>query len=270
MNKRIYQGHFARKRFGQNFLIDQIIINNIVSSFNPKPNQSIVEIGPGLGALTLIISKYTDNMTLVELDRDLAVRLLTHPKLSNKITILQNNAMIIDFTKIYEKMGQRLRIFGNLPYNIATSLMFYLFTYINIIDDMNFMLQKEIVNRLVARPNTKAYGRLSIMTQYYCNIIPILTVPPSAFIPVPKVDSVVVRLVPHQYNPYPICNVDLLNRITTQAFNQRRKIVKNSLNNLFSINNFEQLNIDPNWRAENISIENYCKLANKLAYLTIL
>ncbi|MGP1947034.1 MAG: 16S rRNA (adenine(1518)-N(6)/adenine(1519)-N(6))-dimethyltransferase RsmA [Arsenophonus sp. NC-PG7-MAG3] len=268
MNKRIHEGHFARKRFGQNFLIDPFIINNIVTAFNPKSDQSIVEIGPGLGALTLPMTKNIENITVIELDRNLAARLAAHPVLSAKLTIISNDAMTIDFGAIAKEKSQPLRVFGNLPYNISTHLMFHLFTYTNAIADMNFMLQKEVVNRLVAGPNTKAYGRLSVMAQYYCQIISILAVPPSAFMPAPKVDSAVIRLIPHQRNHYPICDVDLLSRITTQGFNQRRKTIRNSLSDLFSEQDFEQLGIDSNCRAENISVENYCKLASRLAKIT--
>ncbi|MGP1954210.1 MAG: 16S rRNA (adenine(1518)-N(6)/adenine(1519)-N(6))-dimethyltransferase RsmA, partial [Arsenophonus sp. NC-QC1-MAG3] len=187
MNKRIHEGHFARKRFGQNFLTDPFIINNIVAAFNPKSDQSIVEIGPGLGALTLPITKHIENITVIELDRNLAARLAAHPVLSAKLTIISSDAMMIDFGAIAKEKSQPLRVFGNLPYNISTHLMFHLFTYTNAIADMNFMLQKEVVNRLVAGPNTKAYGRLTVMAQYYCQIISILAVPPSAFTPAPKV-----------------------------------------------------------------------------------
>ncbi|MGP1930221.1 MAG: 16S rRNA (adenine(1518)-N(6)/adenine(1519)-N(6))-dimethyltransferase RsmA [Arsenophonus sp. ET-YP4-MAG3] len=264
MNKQIYQGHFARKRFGQNFLVDKFIINNIVTNFNPKYDQIIIEIGPGLGALTLAVSEYVKNMTVIELDRDLAVRLAVHPKLKSKLTIIQKDVMMIDFTMIAKEKGQPIRIFGNLPYNIATSLIFYLFTYVNIISDMNFMLQKEVANRLIAKPNTKEYGHFSIIAQYYFNITHILSVPASAFIPSPKVDSIVVRLAPYEQNNYPTCDVKLLNHITIQAFNQRRKTIRNSLKNLFNVQELEQLGINSNWRAENISIENYCKLAANL------
>ncbi|VAY02173.1 Ribosomal RNA small subunit methyltransferase A [Arsenophonus endosymbiont of Aleurodicus dispersus] len=268
MNKLIHQGHFPRKRFGQNFLTDQFIIDNIVTAFNPKPDQAIVEIGPGLGALTLPVSEHIENMTIIELDHDLTVRLAAHPALSAKLTIIPNDAMTIDFGEIMKEKGQSLRVFGNLPYNISTPLMFHLFTYINVIVDMNFLLQKEVVNRLIARPNTKAYGRLSVMAQYYCQIMPILAVPASAFTPAPKVDSAVVKLISHQRNPYLICDVKLLSRITTQAFNQRRKKIRNSLIDLFTLQDFAQLGIDPNCRAENISVENYCNLARKLAKTT--
>ncbi|MFP3029153.1 MAG: 16S rRNA (adenine(1518)-N(6)/adenine(1519)-N(6))-dimethyltransferase RsmA [Arsenophonus sp.] len=265
MNKLIHEGHFARKRFGQIFLTDRFIIDNIVTAFNPKPNQAIVEIGPGLGALTLPVTKHIENITVIELDRDLAARLASHPALSPKLTIIQNDALTIDFGAIAKEKGQPLRVFANLPYNISTPLIFHLFSYANAIYDINFMLQKEVVNRLVARANTKAYGRLSVMAQYYCQIIPILSVPSSAFTPAPKVDSAVVRLIPHQLNPYPICDVKLLSLVTRQAFNQRRKIIRNSLSYLFGEDDFKQLGIDLNYRAENISVENYCNLARRLA-----
>ncbi|MGP1939308.1 MAG: 16S rRNA (adenine(1518)-N(6)/adenine(1519)-N(6))-dimethyltransferase RsmA [Arsenophonus sp. ET-DL9-MAG3] len=261
MNKKIYQGHFARKRFGQNFLIDKFIIDKIIANFNPRSDQTIIEIGPGLGALTLAVSEYVENMTVIELDRDLAARLAAHPKLKSKLTIIQKDVMMIDFSTITKEKGQFIRVFGNLPYNIATSLIFYLFTYINIISDINFMLQKEVANRLIAKQNTKEYGHLSIIAQYYFNITHILSVPASAFIPSPKVDSIVVRLTPYKQNNYPTCDVKLLNRITTQAFNQRRKTIRNSLKDLFNVQKFEKLGIDSNLRAENVSIENYCKLA---------
>lgn len=269
MNKKIYQGHVPRKRFGQNFLTDPFIIDTIVTAFNPKPDQAIVEIGPGLGALTLPISEYVKSMTVIELDRDLASRLAIHPVLKHKLTVIAKDVMIIDFSVIGKKKGQPLRVFGNLPYNILTPLIFHLFSYIDIIADMNFMLQKEIFDRLVAKPNTKTYGRLSVIAQYYCHIIPVLEVPSSAFMPTPKVNSAVVRLIPHQQNPYPICDVNLLSRITAKAFNQRRKMIHNSLSDLFSAQDFKQLSIDLNCRAENISVENYCKLARNLEKISI-
>ena len=156
-------------------------------------------------------------------------------------------------------------MFGNLPYNISTPLMFHLFSYTDAIADMHFMLQKEVVNRLVAGPNSKAYGRLSVMAQYYCQIIPVLEVPPTAFTPPPKVDSAVVRLVPYTTLPHPVKEIRLLSRITTEAFNQRRKTIRNSLGNVFSLEALESLGIDPALRAENISVAQYCQLANYLA-----
>ncbi len=265
MSKLVHQGHLARKRFGQNFLHDDNIIDSIVSAIHPLPDQAIVEIGPGLGALTEPVAERIDRMTVIELDRDLAARLATHPFLQSKLTILQQDAMTVDFAAMSQQLGQPLRVFGNLPYNISTPLMFHLFSYTQAIRDMHFMLQKEVVNRLVAGPDSKAYGRLSVMAQYYCQIIPVLEVPPTSFRPAPKVDSAVVRLVPYAELPYPVSDLGVLARITSQAFNQRRKTVRNSLGNLFTVEQLKDLGIDPIMRAENISVAQYCHLANWLA-----
>ena len=265
MNNRVHQGHFARKRFGQNFLSDQNVIDNIVSAIHPLPGQEMLEIGPGLGALTEPVADRLDHMTVIELDRDLAARLETHPKLGSKLTIYQQDAMTFDFAELAKEKGQSLRVFGNLPYNISTPLMFHLFSYTNAISDMHFMLQKEVVNRLVAGPNSKAYGRLSVMAQYYCHIIPVLEVPPTAFRPAPKVDSAVVRLIPHATIPYPVDDIRILSRLTTEAFNQRRKTIRNSLGHLFTPEQLTELGLDLSMRAENISVEQYCKLANWLS-----
>ncbi|MEX5412238.1 16S rRNA (adenine(1518)-N(6)/adenine(1519)-N(6))-dimethyltransferase RsmA [Atlantibacter hermannii] len=265
MNNRVHQGHLARKRFGQNFLNDQFVIESIVSAIHPQKGQAMVEIGPGLGALTEPVGERLDKMTVIELDRDLAARLQTHPFLAPKLTIYQQDAMTMDFGELSRTLGQPLRVFGNLPYNISTPLMFHLFSYTDAIADMHFMLQKEVVNRLVAGPNSKAYGRLSVMAQYYCQIIPVLEVPPTAFTPPPKVDSAVVRLVPYTTLPHPVKEIRLLSRITTEAFNQRRKTIRNSLGNVFSLEALESQGIDPALRAENISVAQYCQLANYLA-----
>ncbi|SMG47777.1 16S rRNA (adenine(1518)-N(6)/adenine(1519)-N(6))-dimethyltransferase RsmA [Cedecea sp. NFIX57] len=265
MNTRVHQGHLARKRFGQNFLNDQFVIDSIVSAINPQPGQAMVEIGPGLGALTEPVGERMDKLTVIELDRDLAARLQTHPFLAPKLTIYQQDAMTMDFGDLSQKIGQPLRVFGNLPYNISTPLMFHLFSYTDAIADMHFMLQKEVVNRLVAGPNSKAYGRLSVMAQYYCNVIPVLEVPPTAFTPAPKVDSAVVRLVPHATLPHPVKDLRVLSRITTEAFNKRRKTIRNSLGHLFSADVLAELGVDATLRAENISVDQYCKLANYLA-----
>lgn len=265
MNNRVYQGHFARKRFGQNFLTDQFIIDSIVSAIRPKLGEALIEIGPGLGALTEPVSACIDHMTVIELDRDLVARLKERLSFQNKITIYQKDAMTVNFSDMAKKAGQRLRIFANLPYNISTPFMFHLFIYSQAIRDMHFMLQKEVVNRLIASPNNKAYGRLSVMVQYYCNVIPLLEVPPSAFTPEPKVASVVVRLIPHNIMPNLVNNVHMLSCITSHAFNQRRKTIRNSLRNFLTPLELERLDIDASLRAENISISHYCKLANWLS-----
>jgi len=264
MNKRVHQGHFARKRFGQNFLNDPYIIDSIVSAINPRPGEAIVEIGPGLGALTEPVGERLDAMTVIELDRDLAARLQTHPFLGSKLTIFQQDAMAFDFASLAQEKSQPLRVFGNLPYNISTPLMFHLFSYTEAIRDMHFMLQKEVVNRLVAGPGSKAYGRLTVMAQYYCQVIPVLEVPPESFTPAPKVDSAVVRLVPHANIPHPVQDMRALSRVTTEAFGQRRKTLRNSLGHLFSLEALQEMNINPALRAENISVEQYCQLANWL------
>lgn len=262
MNNRVHQGHFARKRFGQNFLHDDYIIESIVAAIQPKADQALVEIGPGLAALTVPVSKYVDHLTVVEIDRDLARRLIDNPLLNNKLTVIEQDALTFDFNELKQQLGKPLRVFGNLPYNISTPLMFHLFEYANIITDMHFMLQKEVVTRLVAAPNSKDYGRLSVMAQYFCQMIPVLEVPPTSFKPAPKVDSAVVKLIPYKEKPYQVNDVKILSRVTTEAFNQRRKTIRNSLSNMFTVEQLVELNIDPNLRAENITVQQYCQLAN--------
>ena len=262
MNNRVHQGHFARKRFGQNFLHDNYIIESIVAAIQPKKGEALVEIGPGLAALTVPVSKLIDHLTVIEIDRDLASRLVENPFLQNKISVIEQDALNFDFNKLSDTLGQPLRVFGNLPYNISTPLMFHLFEYAPIITDMHFMLQKEVVTRLVAAPNSKSYGRLSVMAQYYCQIIPVLEVPPTAFKPAPKVDSAVVKLIPYKEKPYLVNDIKVLSRITTEAFNQRRKTIRNSLSNLFNSEQIAELGIDPNLRAENLTVQQYCLLAN--------
>ena len=265
MNDSVHLGHRARKRFGQNFLNDMFVIDSIVSAINPRKGEAMLEIGPGLAALTEPVARDLDHMTVIEIDRDLAERLRHHPQLKDKLTVREQDAMSADFSAISAELGQKLRVFGNLPYNISTPLMFHLFDYTDSISDMHFMLQKEVVNRLAAGPGSKAYGRLSVMAQYYCQVIPVLEVPPHAFKPAPKVDSAVVRLVPHAQKPFPVKNLRWLSRVTTDAFNQRRKTLRNGLSHLFSVEQLEALGIDPTLRAENITVEQFCRLANWLS-----
>lgn len=268
MNSKTHLGHTARKRFGQNFLHDMNVIADIVSAINPQKGQFLLEIGPGLGALTEPVGELVDQLTVVELDRDLAERLRHHPFLHQKLTVIEQDALRFDFRSYFNGLnlaeGQGARVFGNLPYNISTPLMFHLFKFHDLITDMHFMLQKEVVKRLCAGPNSKAYGRLTIMAQYYCQVMPVLEVPPSAFKPAPKVDSAVVRLIPHKVLPYPVKDLYWLNQVTTRAFNQRRKTLRNALSALFSAEQLESLEIDLNARAENLSIADYARLANWL------
>ncbi len=263
MRNDVHLGHKARKRFGQNFLNDPYIIDGIVSAIHPRPGQNLVEIGPGLGAITEPVGKEVDKFTVIELDRDLAERLRHHPDLASKLTIYEGDAMQFDFTQLV-KPNNKLRIFGNLPYNISTPLMFHLFKYHKEIQDMHFMLQKEVVNRLAAGPGSKAYGRLTVMAQYFCRVVPVLEVPPSAFVPPPKVDSAVVRLVPYEEIPYPATSLKWLERVCREGFNQRRKTVKNSYKNLLSAETLESLGINPTMRPENLTLEQFVDMANWL------
>lgn len=261
MNDKTHLGHTARKRFGQNFLHDDYIIDSIVAAIAPQPDDNIVEIGPGLGALTEPVARKVNCLNVVELDRDLAARLEKHPTLRDKLNITQADAMQFDFGQLV-KGDKQLRVFGNLPYNISTPLMFHLFEFSDKISDMHFMLQKEVVNRLCAGPNCKAYGRLSVMAQYYCNVIPVLEVPPTAFIPAPKVDSAVVRLEPYDTPPFLAKNLKSLNQVCSMAFNQRRKTVRNAWRDLLTEEELTGLNIIITKRAENISVEEYVRVAN--------
>lgn len=263
MRNDVHLGHKARKRFGQNFLNDPYIIDGIVSAINPKPGQNLVEIGPGLGAITEPVGKEVDKFTVIELDRDLAERLRNHHDLGEKLTIHEGDAMRFDFTQLV-KPNNKLRIFGNLPYNISTPLMFHLFEFHKDIQDMHFMLQKEVVNRLAAGPGTKAYGRLTVMAQYFCKVMPVLEVPPSAFVPPPKVDSAVVRLTPYENLPHPVTDLKWLDRVCREGFNQRRKTVRNCYKGLLDSDVLEELGINPSMRPENLTLEQFVSMANWL------
>ncbi len=258
-------GHTARKRFGQNFLHDDYVIDKIVSAINPQDGENLVEIGPGLGALTDPVCERVNHLTVVELDRDLAKRLRHHPFHGDKLTIIEQDALTLDFSSVLANSSQPdepLRVFGNLPYNISTPLMFHLFDFTGDIKDMHFMLQKEVVTRLAAGPGSKNYGRLSVMAQYYCQVMPVLNVPPGAFKPPPKVDSVVVRLVPHATPPVAVKSVTTLERVCAQAFNQRRKTIRNSLKDCLDESEITALGLDPTARAEVLSLADFAAIAN--------
>jgi 16S rRNA (adenine1518-N6/adenine1519-N6)-dimethyltransferase len=257
-----YLGHTARKRFGQSFLHDPFVIDQIVSAIAPESTDNLVEIGPGLGALTEPMCERIDKLTVVELDRDLAEKLRTHPFTVNQLTVIEQDALKYDFSVLAQT--QALRVFGNLPYNISTPLLFHLFGFARFVQDMHFMLQKEVVTRLCASPGSKSYGRLTVMAQYYCKISPVLHVPPQAFKPAPKVDSAVVRLMPHVVAPHLVEDVSLLHQVSTQAFNQRRKTIKNSLKSLLDEHEIIQLDIDPECRAEQLTLSTFADMANYL------
>jgi len=261
MNSKIHLGHQAKKRFGQNFLHDEAVISDIVDAINPEPGENLVEIGPGLGALTEPVIERAKKLTVVELDRDLAERLRHHPFLAPHLTIYETDALNFDFAQLATD-EKPLRIFGNLPYNISTPLIFHLLTFKDKVQDMQFMLQKEVVQRMAAEPHCKAYGRLSIMTQYQCQVIPVMEIGPEAFKPAPKVDSAIVRLVPHSDIKNPVKDIAALNTVCLAAFNQRRKTIRNGFKNLISVAQLEALNIDANLRPENLTLDDYILLAN--------
>ena len=257
-NKNIVQGHQARKRFGQNFLSDNFYIEKIVHSISPSQQDKMVEIGPGLGAITKHLIESVGSLDVVELDRSLIPRLEQEFSEYQHFTIHNHDALKFDFRQLYKE--EKLRIVGNLPYNISTPLIFHLLSQKEVIQDMYFMLQKEVVERICASPGSSQYGRLSVMTQYYCQTQMLFIVPPGAFLPPPKVDSAIVRLEPHQQLPYPVNDEKLLGQIVTSAFGQRRKTLRNSLKNWVNEQQLIDLNINPTERAENISLQQFVSI----------
>ena len=259
----VHNEHKARKRFGQNFLNDEYIINSIVDLINPSNEDVLIEIGPGLGALTRPTLDKVSHLNVIELDKDLVTRLKDDKKLSHKLSIFEADALTFDFSQFYKK-NKKIRVFGNLPYNISTPLIFHLLTFHSLFLDMHFMLQKEVVNRMCAQPNSKAYGRLSVMTQYFCSVTPVLEVPPSSFTPQPKVDSAIVRLLPFDKIAQPTKSIKLLEKVTKIAFSQRRKTIRNSLKSLFEPDELISYGFDLKLRPENLTVEHYIYLSNKL------
>ncbi|MGJ0491118.1 16S rRNA (adenine(1518)-N(6)/adenine(1519)-N(6))-dimethyltransferase RsmA [Methylobacter sp.] len=255
--------HIPRKRFGQNFLHDHRIIYNIISSIQARPGEHWVEIGPGQGALTEPLLKEGVRLDVVELDRDLVALLKEKFKQHDRLRIHSADALKFDFASLADD-SQKLRVIGNLPYNISTPLMFHLLDNASCIQDMHFMLQKEVVDRICAAPGSKKYGRLSVMMQYYCATELLFDVPPESFDPAPQVTSAIVRLIPHQQPPVEVNDVAKLNKVVTQAFSQRRKTLRNSLKTLIAEQDIEALNIDPTLRAEMISLSDFAKLSNLL------
>ena len=255
--------HTPRKRFGQNFLHDHNIIYHILSSLQAKPDEHWVEIGPGMGALTEPLLNLGLRLDVVELDRDLVSLLKDKFKQHANLEIFSADALRFNFSALV-KNNEKLRIIGNLPYNISTPLMFHLLDNAQCIDDMHFMLQKEVVDRICAAPGSKKYGRLSVMMQYYCATELLFDVPPESFDPAPKVMSAIVRLVPHQQPPVEVNDITMLNRVVVQAFSQRRKTLRNSLKKLIEEDAIIALNIDPTLRAEALSLADFAKLSNLL------
>ncbi|MDT8385232.1 MAG: 16S rRNA (adenine(1518)-N(6)/adenine(1519)-N(6))-dimethyltransferase RsmA [Gammaproteobacteria bacterium] len=256
--------HRARKRFGQNFLVDPYIVAGIVAAIHPQTDDHLVEIGPGLGVLTEALLPCVTAMDAIELDRDIIPKLAANCRDKGQLQIHAIDALRFDFASLAGD-GRPLRIVGNLPYNISTPLMFHLLERHEVIKDMHFMLQKEVVDRLAATPNTKSYGRLSVAMQYHCRVESLMDVPPESFSPAPKVHSAVVRLVPYQQPPVAVDNTRVFETLVTQAFSQRRKTLRNTLKPMISAERMEAVGIDPQRRAETLSLQEFATLANAVA-----
>ncbi|AXE97396.1 16S rRNA (adenine(1518)-N(6)/adenine(1519)-N(6))-dimethyltransferase RsmA [Paraburkholderia hospita] len=263
-----HQGHFARKRFGQNFLVDLGIIDSIVDVIRPQRGERMVEIGPGLGALTepLIGRLATPEAPLhaVELDRDLIGRL--KKKFGELLELHEGDALAFDFGAL-AAAGEKptLRIVGNLPYNISSPLLFHLVTFADRVIDQHFMLQNEVVERMVAEPGTKAFSRLSVMLQYRYVIDKLLDVPPESFQPPPKVDSAIVRMIPYAPHELPSVDQKTLGELVTAAFSQRRKMLRNTLSAYRDTVDFEALGFDLQRRAEDVPVAEYVSVAQAVS-----
>ena len=252
--------HLARKRFGQHFLSDRYVVEAIVEAIDPRPGQAVVEIGPGLGAMTWPLLQRCQALTVIELDRDLALRLrdLEHTGLS----VIEADVLKVDFTVLPRPQGQLLRLVGNLPYNISTPILFHLLDTAAHVADQHFMLQKEVAQRMVALPGSKAYGRLSVMLQWRYHIEAVLEVPPQAFSPPPKVDSTVVRMLP--LNSARAQPPALLSELVTVAFSQRRKLLRHTLGRWLEARGVSS-DFDLQRRAEEVPVAQYVELARHAA-----
>ncbi len=258
--------HMPRKRFGQHFLVDQGIIDAIVRAIDPQPGQRVVEIGPGLGALTQPLLERTGELAVIELDRDLATRLRDRPGL----TVLQADVLAVDFSQLAASLGApgsgvavrdraaRLRVVGNLPYNISTPILFHLLEHVAVVEDQHFMLQREVVDRMVAAPDSAAFGRLSVMMQWRYAMEDVLHVPPQSFAPPPRVDSAVVRM--RTRSDAPAVDVALLGSIVQVAFSQRRKLLRHTLGRWLDARAFAGA-FDLQRRAQEVPVQEYVALA---------
>ncbi|MFO7995098.1 MAG: 16S rRNA (adenine(1518)-N(6)/adenine(1519)-N(6))-dimethyltransferase RsmA [Marinobacter sp.] len=256
-------GHQARKRFGQNFLHDPGVIERIIRAINPKPDDALVEIGPGLGALTEEMLAINPDLQVVELDRDLIPVLRTKFFNYPNLRIHQADALKFDFGELVD--DRPLRIIGNLPYNISTPLIFHLLGHSGVVQDMHFMLQKEVVQRLAAVPGDNNYGRLGIMAQYFCRVQPLFEVGPGAFRPAPRVDSAIVRLVPHKTLPHPVKDYKLLQAVVRTAFSARRKTLRKALAGMVTVDQLNSIGINDGLRPENLGLAEYVAIADLLA-----
>ena len=255
--------HKARKRFGQNFLVDERVIGEIVSAIRPLPEDNMVEIGPGLGALTSPLLKILDHLHVVEIDHDIIARLEhDYPAEMAKSKLIVHGGDALEFN--FATLPAPLRIVGNLPYNISSPLLFHFATYAERITDMHFMLQNEVVERMAAEPSTPGYGRLSVMLQYRFRVEKLFDVPPDSFRPVPKVNSAIVRMIPLPANEIAVRNEKLFAAIVRTAFGQRRKTLRNTLRGYLDETDFEKLGINPQLRAENLAVSEFASVSDYL------
>ncbi len=250
--------HIARKRFGQHFLTDSAIIDGIVSAIDPQPGDPMVEIGPGLAALTQPLVERLGRLHVIELDRDLAIRLREHPHLN----VIESDVLRVDFSQLASTLNTtKLRVVGNLPYNISSPILFHLLTHVDVVQDQHFMLQKEVIDRMVATPASGDYGRLSVMLQWRYDMENVLFVPPESFDPPPRVDSAVVRMVPLAEPP--AINVTLMEEMVKVAFSQRRKLLRHTLGRWLEARQFTGA-FDVQRRAEEVPVAEYVALVQSL------
>ena len=263
--------HIARKRFGQNFLTDQTVLHDIIGAIAPRPDDLMVEIGPGLGAMTRLLLASVQRLHVVELDRDLVER-LTRQYDPARLIVHSGDALAFDFASLLSADGvpsapgqlpaRPLRVVGNLPYNISSPLLFRLADFADIVHDQHFMLQKEVVERMVAEPGSKVYGRLSVMLQWRYRMTMLMVVPPTAFDPPPKVESAIVRMIPLEQRL--ACDQALLEQVVAQAFSQRRKVLRNCLSGLLTPEQISAAGVDPQARAETVPVAGFVELARTL------
>ncbi|KAG0194345.1 hypothetical protein DFQ28_000591 [Apophysomyces sp. BC1034] len=264
MINRQHQGHFARKRFGQNFLVDTSVIDAIVDAIGPQRTDRLVEIGPGLGALTMPLLERVDTLHAVELDRDLIARL--QQRFGSRLVLHAGDALAFDFASLADpaREGASIRMVGNLPYNISSPLLFHLASFAEHVIDQHFMLQDEVVERMIAEPGSKDYSRLSVMLQYRYAMDKLIEVPPASFQPAPKVISAVVRMIPHAASELPPVDLACLGEVVTAAFSQRRKMLRNTLAAYRGRVDFDALGFDLARRAEDVPVLEYVRLAQRI------
>ncbi len=252
-----------KKSFGQHFLHERGVIDKIVLAIDPQPGDAIVEIGPGQGALTLPLLAKHGALTAIEFDRDLLTPLAAAAREVGDLTLISGDALNVDLTAL--AAGRRIRLVGNLPYNVSSPILFHALDHAAAIRDMHFMLQKEVVDRMAAEPGSKVYGRLSVMLQAYCRVTPLFKVPPGAFRPPPKVDSAVVRLVPRAEAEIGIADRRRFAEIVRAAFGQRRKTLRNALQSVADAQTISAAGLEPGLRAEQVDVAGFVRLANLAA-----